>query len=97
VKTGVYLVVLKDGAAAQHTLDFDSSEVRYAGLVVNGQGETKSTRIFFGSAGAYTFFCAIPGHRSAGMQGTVTVTGPTVTLADAEAKGKPAGGATATG
>jgi plastocyanin len=97
VPTGVYLVTLKDGAAAQHTLDFDSSEVQFAGLVVNNQGETKSTRIFFGTAQDYTFFCAIPGHRAAGMAGVVHVTGPTVTLADAEAKGKPSGDAAASG
>jgi plastocyanin len=85
-KTGVSLVTLTDDATGPHTLDFDDTKTLFAGLAVNGAGEKSSSRIFFGEPGKYTFFCAIPGHRTAGMQGTVTVTGPPMTLADAEAK-----------
>jgi plastocyanin len=88
VKTGVYLVTLRDGASITHTLDFDQSSTLWAGLIVNSQGDKQSSRIFFGTAGDYTFYCAIPGHRTAGMQGVVHVSGPTVTLAQAEAAGK---------
>jgi plastocyanin len=87
-KTGISLVTLTDDAAGPHTLDFDDTKTLFAGLAVNSAGEKSSSRIFFGEPGTYTFFCAIPGHRAAGMQGTVTVTGPPVTLAEAEAKGK---------
>jgi plastocyanin len=89
VKTGVYQVVFSNGANAQHTLNFDDSSTLYAGLTVNTAGETQKARIFFGTAGDYTFYCAVTGHRAAGMQGTVKVTGPTVTLQQAEAAGKP--------
>jgi plastocyanin len=85
VKTGIYSVTLTDDAAGPHTLDFDDANTLFKGLAVNGAGEKQTSRIFFGSAGDYTFFCAIPGHRQAGMQGVVTVTGPTITLAQAEA------------
>jgi plastocyanin len=85
VKTGIYSVTLTDDAAGPHTLDFDDANTLFKGLAVNGAGEKQTSRIFFGSAGDYTFFCAIPGHRAAGMQGVVTVTGPTITLAQAEA------------
>jgi plastocyanin len=91
VKTGVYLVTLVDGAAAQHTLDFDDSSTRFPGLIVNSAGESKTGRIFFGTPGNYTFFCAVPTHRAAGMLGVVHVTGNPITLADAEAKGKTSG------
>lgn len=89
-KTGIYLVTLTDGAVGGHTLDFDDPATLWAGLAVNTKGDVVKTRIFFGAPGDYTFFCAIPGHRAAGMQGTVHVTGPVMTLAQAEAAGKPA-------
>jgi hypothetical protein len=54
-------------------------------LVVNTQGEELKSRIFFGTAGDYTFYCAVPGHRAGGMQGVIHVTGPPLTLAQAEA------------
>jgi plastocyanin len=88
VKTGIYMVTLTDGAAGPHTMDFDSPETLFKGLAVNAQGEKDSSRIFFGTPGSYTFFCAIPGHRAAGMQGTVTVTGSPMTLSQAEAAAK---------
>jgi plastocyanin len=88
VKTGIYSVTLVDGAAQTHTLNFDQSTALWAGLVVTTQGETVTSRIFFGTPSDYTFYCAIPNHRAAGMQGTVHVTGPAVTLDQAEAAGK---------
>jgi plastocyanin len=83
--TGLWTIALKDGAAATHTLDFDQSTTLWAGLTVTAQGQTMKSRIFFPTAGDYTYYCAIPGHRAAGMQGVIHVTGPTVTLAQAEA------------
>lgn len=92
MKTGIYTITFRDGAAATHTLNFDQSSTLWAGLVVNNQGQTLKSRIFFPAAGPYTFYCAVPGHRAAGMQGVVNVTGPTLTLTQAEATGKPSGG-----
>jgi len=88
MKTGIYSVTLTDDATGPHTLDFDDTNTLFAGLAVNNAGEKANSRIFFGAPGAYTFFCAIPGHRAAGMQGVINVTGPTMTLAQAEAAGK---------
>jgi len=91
-KTGIYAVTLQDGANTTHTLNFDQTSTLWAGLVVNSQGEKLTSRIFFPTAGDYTYYCAVPGHRAAGMQGVIHVTGPTLTLAQAEASGKPSGG-----
>ena len=91
MKTGVYCVTLTD-ADGSHTLDFDNPATLFPGLQVNSDGAKAQGRIFFGSADAYTYFCAIPGHRAAGMVGTVNVTGPTVTLEQAEAAAGSSGG-----
>jgi plastocyanin len=84
VTTGIYAVTLVSGFGA-HTLNFDDPTTLWSELIVNAQGETKTSRIFFGQPGRYTFYCSIPGHRAAGEQGTVTVTGTPMTLAQAEA------------
>ena len=85
VPTGIYSVTLTDGSNGPHTLDFDDAATLFAGLAVNSDGEKVSSRIFFGEPKDYTFFCAIPGHRAAGMQGVIHVTGKAMTLAEAEA------------
>jgi uncharacterized cupredoxin-like copper-binding protein len=44
------------------------------GLVVDvAGGKTASGGLRFAKPGRYTFSCAIPGHRTAGMVGTITV------------------------
>jgi plastocyanin len=41
-------------------------------LVFANAGETVTETVTI-AAGTYTFYCSIPGHRSAGMEGTLTV------------------------
>jgi plastocyanin len=41
------------------------------GQTVSGGGTSKFTATF--AAGTYTYYCSLPGHRQAGMQGTLTV------------------------
>jgi plastocyanin len=96
-KTGIYCITLTDQAAAQHTLDFDDPATLFAGLEVTTAGEKVQARAFFGASGAYTFYCAVPGHRAAGMQGTVTVTGSPTTVAEAETAAAAAGGGSSGG
>ena len=38
------------------------------------KGGTKTFAVTL-TAGTYTYYCSVPGHRQAGMQGTLTVTG----------------------
>ncbi len=87
VTTGIYSVTLEDGSESPHRLDFDDSSTMFAGLQVNEVGQMKTTRVFFGHPGDYTFFCAIPGHREPGERGAVHVIGPELTFAQAVAAG----------
>jgi plastocyanin len=49
----------------------DSSGETIAKTEVIGEGETSTTADL--KPGEYTFYCSVPGHREAGMEGTLTV------------------------
>jgi plastocyanin len=66
------------------TIEFtNSAPLEHNVTVASGSGTTEgATPTFSGGAksltlnlkaGTYTFFCSVPGHRQAGMQGTLTV------------------------
>jgi plastocyanin len=57
-----------------HTFDFDDPTVVWKPIEVSNAGELKTANAGFPKAGQYIFYCAIPGHRQAGMQGTINVT-----------------------
>jgi uncharacterized cupredoxin-like copper-binding protein len=61
--------LVSDGGV--HTFVFDNA---YSGfqLEVSGAGDSQKQKIDL-KPGKYTFYCNIPGHRSQGMQGTLTV------------------------
>ncbi len=81
-KTGLAKIDVKI-AGAGHTFSMHDPETLWTSLSLNTVGATDSGVAFFPKAGTYTFFCAIPGHEAAGMKGTITVTGPTMTLTQA--------------
>ena len=56
----------------QHTLVFDGGKVPGFKLQANS-GASAQLKVNL-KPGKYTFFCDIPGHRAAGMEGTLTVT-----------------------
>jgi plastocyanin len=56
----------------QHTLVFAGGKVPGFKLQSNS-GESAQLKVNL-KPGKYTFFCDIPGHRAAGMEGTLTVT-----------------------
>jgi plastocyanin len=99
--TGIVRITLTD-ASGEHTFHFEDPKTLLDTLHVTNTGDKVSGRAYFGAAGKYVFYCTIPGHREAGMEGAITVAGPAITLADAEARAKAApasggaGGATPT-
>jgi len=64
-------LTLENTGVLEHTFVIDELDV-LAGPVLGGQ----SAPISFipGVAGTYTYYCSVPGHREAGMEGTFTVT-----------------------
>ena len=49
-------------------LEQDGQEVAKTDVISEGSDTAKATL----EAGEYTFFCSVPGHRQAGMEGTLT-------------------------
>jgi plastocyanin len=64
------------------TFDFTNASETAHGFEVQGNGVDKATDVIADAdaklqltmkPGTYTYFCPVPGHREAGMQGTLTV------------------------
>jgi uncharacterized cupredoxin-like copper-binding protein len=60
------------GEGGLHTLVFDDKKFDGFKLEVTGSGSNDTKKIDL-EPGKYTFYCDIPGHREAGMEGTLTV------------------------
>jgi plastocyanin len=55
-----------------HNVTIESSAGKIVGATPTFQGGTKLLTLDL-KAGTYKFFCSVPGHRMAGMEGTLTV------------------------
>jgi plastocyanin len=61
-----------ESEGGQHTLVFDGGKVPGFKLQA-GSGQSDELKVDL-KPGKYTIFCDLPGHREAGMEGTITVT-----------------------
>jgi plastocyanin len=71
-KAGRVTLNFDNPAQIPHNVQIEGPGAKQLGgtkTIANG----KTSAILRLSAGKYTFFCSIPGHRQAGMQGTLTV------------------------
>jgi plastocyanin len=68
--------------AGKVTIQFTNQSKVPHGVVITGHGVNAKTEVVTGGdasatanlkPGTYTFYCPVPGHRQAGMQGTLTV------------------------
>jgi plastocyanin len=78
----VIITLDNSGAAIEHDLrsdDLPASDIVAAGessdevFVTAAGGETATLEFTPSEAGEYVFYCAVEGHRDAGMEGTITV------------------------
>jgi plastocyanin len=70
-KAGKVTIAMTNPSALQHNVAIEGNGVSAQGKIV-GQGGTSTVTASL-KAGKYTFFCAVDGHRKAGMEGTLTV------------------------
>jgi uncharacterized cupredoxin-like copper-binding protein len=70
-KAGGVKIVLKNPSTLQHNVSIQGNGVNVVGGTANGGGTTQVEAKL--KPGTYTFYCNVPGHRQAGMQGTLTV------------------------
>jgi plastocyanin len=73
-KPGLVTIDFTNMAPLSHnvTLEQGSHTGKVLGATPTFNGASKSLTLNL-KAGTYTFFCSVPGHRQAGMQGTLTV------------------------
>jgi plastocyanin len=55
-----------------HNVTIEATGGKIVGATPTFQGGTKTLTLTL-AAGTYKFFCSVPGHRAAGMEGTLTV------------------------
>ena len=79
-----YVETEVSAASGEATIEFDNPSSTGHDVVIEDDsgGEIAATDIVSGTttsttadleAGSFTFFCSVPGHREAGMEGTLTV------------------------
>jgi len=73
VAAGTVTIKFTNKAPLSHDVVLVNSKNKILGRTPIFTGGTKSFTVKL-TAGKYTYYCSVPGHRQAGMQGTLTVT-----------------------
>ena len=68
---GEVSIVLTNDSPVPHNVAIEGNGVDVQGEVFSGGGTRTTTATL--EPGTYTFYCSVPGHRPAGMEGTLTV------------------------
>jgi plastocyanin len=71
-KAGQVSVDFTNSSSLPHNVTIESSSGEKVGATPTFSGGSKSLSVNL-KAGTYKFFCSVPGHRQAGMEGTLTV------------------------
>jgi plastocyanin len=70
-QAGALTIRSPNESPTEHDISLEGGGVNERGPVV-GQGDVSEIQVDL-QAGEYTFYCSVPGHREAGMEGTLTV------------------------
>jgi plastocyanin len=71
-KSGTITIDFTNAAPLAHNLTIASSSGAVQAATPTFQGGSKTVSLSL-KAGTYTFYCTVPGHRAAGMEGKLTV------------------------
>ena len=71
-KEGVASLTLANSSPVEHNITIENSAGTIVGGTTTFTGGSHTIKISL-KAGTYKFFCSVPGHRQAGMEGTLTV------------------------
>jgi plastocyanin len=71
-KSGAVSIDFTNMASLSHNVTVESSSGTIEGATPTFQGGSKTLSLNL-KPGTYKFFCSVPGHRMAGMEGTLTV------------------------
>jgi plastocyanin len=71
-KAGAVSINFTNMAPLSHNVTIESSSHAVLGATPTFQGGSKTLSLNL-KAGVYKFYCSVPGHRMAGMEGTLTV------------------------
>jgi plastocyanin len=72
-KAGKVAIDFTNMSPLGHNVTIESSSHKILGALPTFQGGSKTLTLDL-KPGTYKFFCSVPGHRMAGMEGTLTVT-----------------------
>jgi plastocyanin len=71
-KAGKVTIDFTNASPVGHNVTIESSSGETVGATPTFQGGSKTLSVTL-KAGTYKYFCSVPGHRQAGMEGTLTV------------------------
>jgi plastocyanin len=71
-KAGKVTIAFTNQAPLSHNVTLESASGSVVGATPTFQGGTKTLSLTL-KPGTYKFFCSVPGHRAAGMEGTLIV------------------------
>jgi plastocyanin len=71
-KAGKVTIDFTNSSPLAHNFTLASSSGTVLGATPTFKGGTKTLTVDL-KAGTYTYYCSVPGHRAAGMQGTLKV------------------------
>jgi nitrite reductase (NO-forming) len=79
-------ITLINGEGAEHDIVFADQEATARSAHITGKGASTNIAFRAGKAGDYTYFCSLPGHQLAGMQGQFLIApqAPPQTLVEAD-------------